>query len=55
MALTTLGPCNLVMDKRKRLLIWTDWIKDTKTKIEYMELKGNSKRLGYIKARSGRS
>ena len=39
--MTTLGPFNLRIDKRKRYKIWMDWMEDTKTKMEYMGLKGN--------------
>ena len=40
------------MDKRKRYKIWTDWIKDAHTKIDYTGITVNSKRLGYIKSQA---
>ena len=44
--MTILGPYNLGIEKRDRYKIWTDWIKDAKTKPEFMVHTGNSKRLG---------
>ena len=45
-SVTTLGPCILRIDKHKKYKIWTDLIIDTKTKMDYMGITGNSKRLG---------
>ena len=43
---TTLGLCILGIDQRKRFKNWTDWINDVETKMDYINITLNSKKLG---------
>ena len=45
-----LQPCILGRDKMKRFKKGNNWVKDAKTKMEYLGITWNNRKLAYIKS-----
>ena len=52
-AVGQLGPCHLGRDKMKRYKKWGDWLKEAKSKMEFLAITENSQKTAYIRSCAG--
>ena len=52
-AVGQLQPCVLGRDKTKRYFKWNNWLKDAKTKMNYLAITQNTQKLAYVRSQAG--